>query len=393
MAGKRKRRRKPYGQGCVYQRGRGNWWIAWREKGRRYRQGGYASRAEAEKSLASITANVRAERDGVPRPPKEVPSLGELANAWLDRRDATHRSADEDRYRWDRHLEPWLGKLQPTEVDPAFLRRFIEAKLAEKLSSTTVRLLVLEISGLFSDLVEQGHAPHNPVRLLPRSTRRLIRPAHDPRTTPFVERLDDVKRVFLALEEPINVAYALGALAGLRTGEILGLKWGHVDLATRRIHVRESVKGPLKDDESRVVPILDSLQPILAAWKLKTGGLGAVVPPMRSDGAFCDAHTLREHLKTALGGLGLPKITWYRATRHTFASQWVMAGGSIEKLKEILGHSTVQVTERYAHLKTDLFGARDLGTISLDLRAGPTGTSEIGHAVVTGRDESQQQIA
>ena len=39
---------------------------------------------------------------------------------------------------------------------------------------------------------------------------------------------------------------------------------------------------------------------------------------------------------TALG-LARPGLGWYEATRHTFASQWVMAGGSIEKLKENLG--------------------------------------------------------
>ena len=331
--------------------------------------------------LARITADVRAGRDGMTRSTKEVPDLGELAKAWIERREHTHRSADEDRWRWRKHLSPWFGKLRPSEVDSALLRRFIEAKLAEKLSSTTVRLLVLEMSGIFSDLVEQGYAEYNPVRLLPRSTRRLIRPAHDPRTTPFVERLEDVKRIFLALEEPVNVAYAIGALAGLRTGEVLGLRWDHVDLANRRIHVRESVTGPLKDDESRVAPILDALHPILAAWKLKTGGTGTVVPAMRSDGAFCNDHTLRAHLKTAQEKLNLPKMTWYQATRHTFASQWVMGGGAIEKLKEILGHSTVQMTERYAHLKADLFGARDLGTIALDLQPESTEKGTVGYAV------------
>jgi integrase len=204
-----------------------------------------------------------------------------------------------------------------------------------------VRLLVLQVSGFFSGLVEQGHAPHNPVRLLPRATRRLLRPAHDPRTTPFLERKDDLRGVYLALSEPINVAFALGVFAGLRTGEVLGLKWEHVDLKTRRIHVRESVAGPLKDDDSRMVPILDSLLPVLKAWKLKTGSKGSVVPPMRSDGRHCDDHTLRDHLGTALRARKLlpandthqdaakkrrPQLNWYRCTRHTFASHWVMDG-------------------------------------------------------------------
>jgi integrase len=158
------------------------------------------------------------------------------------------------------------------------------------------------------------------------------------------------------------------------------VRWIHVDLATRRIHVRESVKGPLKDKESRIVPILDSLLPILTAWKLKSGGEGRMVPPLRCDGGKVDKHTPGNHLRAALAeldlarpGFGLPlagerpKKLWYWCTRHTFASQWVMAGGSIEKLKEILGHYSVVVTERYAHLKPELFTPAGHHVISLDM--------------------------
>ncbi len=44
-----------------------------------------------------------------------------------------------------------------------------------------------------------------------------------------------------------------------------------------------------------------------------------------------------------------------------------MAGGSIEKLREAMGHSTVLVTERYAHLRGDVFNAVDLGRMAVDL--------------------------
>jgi len=53
-------------------------------------------------------------------------------------------------------------------------------------------------------------------------------------------------------------------------------------------HVRESVNGPLKDSDSRIVPVLDALLPILTEWKLKSGGTGRVIPPMRSDGKKID---------------------------------------------------------------------------------------------------------
>jgi site-specific recombinase XerD len=64
---------------------------------------------------------------------------------------------------------------------------------------------------------------------------------------------------------------------------------------------------------------------------------------------------------------------WYWCTRHTFASKWVMEGGSIEKLKEMLGHYSVVITERYAHLKPELFTAGDRGNHRPPPRAGRGG--------------------
>lgn len=65
---------------------------------------------------------------------------------------------------------------------------------------------------------------------------------------------------------------------------------------------------------------------------------------MRSDSEFLDGHTIRKHLKAALERLALPKPTWYEATRHTFASYWVLAGNSLEKLREVMGYSTVRAS-------------------------------------------------
>jgi hypothetical protein len=107
-------------------------------------------------------------------------------------------------------------------VDTGLVLRIVEKKLAEKLAPSTVLLLMRLLSTLSTDLIEQGHATKNPARMLPRSTKRLIRPSHDPRTTPFVEKRADVVRIYKTLPEPINVACALGALAGLRTGR----SWG-----------------------------------------------------------------------------------------------------------------------------------------------------------------------
>ena len=79
------------------------------------------------------------------------------------------------------------------------------------------------------------------------------------------------------------------------------------------------------DKDSRVVPILDALLPVLKAWKLQTGCEGRVVPPLRVDGEKVDKHTPGSFIRPVLAGLGLHalathKKAWYCATRHTFAS-------------------------------------------------------------------------
>jgi len=264
-------------------------------------------------------------------------------------------------------------------VDSAAIRRFVEQKLREGLNPATVGHCIRLLSSLFSDLVERALAPSNPIRALPRSTRQLFRPTTDPKTVPFLETLSDVRRVFWALSEPINVAFAIGALAGLRPGEILGLQWSDIDLASRRIHVRQQVQNGrltgLKDKESRIALVQEALAPILSSCKLRSGGQGLLFKPTRYGGtseqkpSFMRQHTLRRHLSLALASCSLPFLTWYQATRHTFASQWVLSGGSLEKLASIMGHSSVVVTERYAHLRPDLFREQDYTALDVDLSA------------------------
>jgi hypothetical protein len=101
---------------------------------------------------------------------------------------------------------------------------------------------------------------------------------------------------------------------------------------------------------------------------------------MRRDGAKVDKHTPGRYLGATLDKLGLarPGLGWYEATRHTFASQWVLAGGSIEKLSKVLGHYSVVLTERYVHLRPDLFADGELAAIPLDLGAGGTVSMQLG---------------
>ncbi|MGB8298051.1 MAG: site-specific integrase [Polyangia bacterium] len=375
----RKARRRVWGSGTVWQRGQ-RWWIQWREGGRR-RAKSYADEATARKVLAKILADIATGKAGLPPDPTEAPTLAELAKPWLEGRERSHRSGGDDRSRWRTHLGPAFGKMRPAEVDAIAIRRFIEIKLAKGLAPGTVGNCVRLLSVFFGHVMELGHATTNPVAGLPRNARKLYRSNYDTRSTPFLQTLADVRRVFLALPEPVNVAFACGAFAGLRTGEVLGLSWEDIDLAARRIHVKRQMQDGrlcgLKDDEPRIVMLQNSLAPILAAWRLKTGGEGLLFKPKVADRggrpdlgtapAFMRPSTLIRHLREALKTCGLPPLTWYSCTRHTFASLFVLGGGSLEMLRTLMGHSSVTTTERYSHLRPDLFAEASFHAMDVDL--------------------------
>lgn len=363
-------RRRPKGSGTIRKEGTGFSLTVGRGASRVY-ESGFRTKAEAEARATLLRTEKIHRRLGVAADPRLVPALDDLAGPWLERRKATHAAGAEDGTRWRKHLAPWIAHLRPDEVDAAILRAFVEAKRRE-LAPGTIRVIVATLSSLYEDLLERGLATRNPARHLPKSLLRLVRSDHDPRTTPFLERLDDVRRVYLQLPEPLNVAFAVGALAGLRTGEVFALQWRSVDLASRRILVSESVKGQTKDRDPRPVPILDPLLPVLQAWRLRHPGPGLVVPPLRRDGRKVDKNTPGKALRSALQALGLARegLGWYETTRHTFASQWAMAGRSLRELQAILGHSSIAITERYAHLVPGYFAPGVHGALQVDLQAG-----------------------
>ena len=409
----RKPRRRTWGSGSLFERD-GRWWIRWRENGRR-RCKSFTSKETAEAALTKNVRDVEGDSEGLRRDYRQAPTLNELAKPWLERRAKSHRDSRACRCRWKLHLGPAFGWLRPNQVDAGKLRAFVEQKLTEGQSPTSVGHFIRHLSTFYADLIEQGHAPTNPVASLPRSTRRLYRSIYDTASTPFLETTAAIRRVFLAMPEPYNIMFAVGALAGLRTGEVLGLNWRDIDLEGRRIHVRQQMQEGrlcgLKDDEPRIVPLLVSLAPILTAWKLKSGGEGLLFKPavstrggrpdLGSPPRFVRMHTPHKHLKKALAECGLPNITWYNATRHTFASQWVLAGNPIESLSKVMGHSSVVVTERYAHLRPDLFSEKLFDAISVDLSQ-PRGnvvslplvsaeSAPLGHTMTTAQDDTQER--
>jgi integrase len=137
---------------------------------------------------------------------------------------------------------------------------------------------------------------------------------------------------------------------GLRASELLGLRWDRVDLPKREVRIDQQIaRGshklvPVKAGE-RSLPIPPRLLATLKGIK-----------HLRGPWVFCDA----DGRPYSLGHLRKTIAKWCRRAelremhphglRHTFASHLVMKGVPIIQVKEWLGHGSVNMTMRYAHL-------------------------------------------
>ena len=137
---------------------------------------------------------------------------------------------------------------------------------------------------------------------------------------------------------------------GLRMGELRGLMWPDVDWNNRTINVRHSwctsKKGLVspKSNKVRQIPIVDQVYDLLLNRKRKTG----FVFTNEKNQKF-SADRLNERILNTCRKAGIRKITCH-VLRHTFASHLAMAGASVKAIQELLGHSDIKVTMRYAHL-------------------------------------------
>ena len=161
---------------------------------------------------------------------------------------------------------------------------------------------------------------------------------------------------------------------------VLGLDWQYVDLRRRIITVRASaVNGIIsspKNHRERHVPIAADLAELLAAHALPRG---LVFPNER--GAPMIRGTAVNAIVRARRRAAIPHARWH-VLRHTFASDLAGAGVPMRAIQELLGHESLEMTMRYAHLAPSaLRNAIDTFETFLDARQVPTFGQLVGNAV------------
>jgi integrase len=244
------------------------------------------------------------------------------------------------------NIKPELGELPLSNIDDASIQR-LKASMAN-VSAKTLNNTLSVLSTMLKCAVEWGVLSAMPCRV------RLVKRA--PPEMRFFD-FEDFDRLVDAAERidlRIQVLVLLGGRAGLRCGELLGLRWSDLDLPRAFVNVQRSVwKGhvtPPKGGKSRVVKIPSVLVEALRSLRAQRPE-GEECVLYRTDGRGVVGRALLvKWLKRAQVGAELDATGALHQLRHSYGSHLAALGVPARAIQEAMGHESLATCERYLHL-------------------------------------------
>ena len=223
-----------------------------------------------------------------------------------------------------RYLIPFFGRYVLAKVGKGDLRKYRLWLERHDLSPQSVAHQLAEARCFFNwcldcDMIDRYPIPR---RLLPKIQER-----------PPDRLLDDEVRDVAKIQDPYGFVVRLALGTGMRWGELTRVKSSDIRDGILTIHHTKSWKV-------RRVPLPPDLQEEL---RTRVGKLVAFASP----GQF----NTRVRILSQVSGFHVHQL------RHTFACRWIEQGGSLAALQQLLGHSSIVTTQRYARISDDLVKA------------------------------------
>jgi integrase len=243
----------------------------------------------------------------------------------------------------NRHLLPVFARTRLDQIKMGHIERYKAKKLKQGLAPKTINNQLTVLRKSLALAVEDEIIDRIPKF----KWMKTQKPSFD-----FLD-FDEADRLMDAAEGQWQAMIILAARAGLRQSELLGLRWDDVDLVRGQLHVCRGIwrghVGTPKGGRSRYVPLSPLALKSLKSHRHLKGELVFCEP----DGSYLTDGKCKHPLWSACKRAGLRRIGWH-VLRHTFASHLAMLGVPLMVVQEYLGHTTIEMTMRYAHLSPEV---------------------------------------
>jgi integrase len=294
------------------------------------------------------------------------PTLGQFIadtyEPWA--RASRPRTAANTLEKLQRLFRPWLSE-PLTAITLERIESWKARRFRQGVSTTTVPRDLFTLSSVLSRAVKVGKLSENLIRRAdkPRIDRRpKVRFLNDAEENRLRDALSARDREFLQMRQAYNVrrqergedplavplhfydhltpAVLLSINTGLRRGELLKLQWSSIDLGRRWLTVEG---GTSKTRQTRHVPLNDEAISLLNHWHEQSGGRERV---------FAVSTGFKTAWAKLLTRADISRFRWHDL-RHHFASRLVQRGVPLNTVRDLLGHSSIAMSLRYAHLAPD----------------------------------------
>ena len=275
----------------------------------------------------------------------EPRSFAALVAEFLEKHARQRRHYPTFKVNSNRLLEHFRGRsLQ--EIGPAQVEDYLSSRLATGISRATANRERALLSGIFSFAIRRGYyAGDNPCRKVkpfPES------PGRDRYLTP-----EEAEALIEAASSHLRPILLTALHTGGRLSEILALRWSDLDFVNGIVYFDRS---STKSGKQREVPMTAELARVLQEWRdrpRRTGQSREYVFTYRGK----RVRGVRRSFVRARQAARLGPEVGFHTLRHTFASWYVINGGDLVRLQRFLGHSTLALTQRYAHLSKEFLKA------------------------------------
>lgn len=326
----------------VFKRGE-VWYVRLWVDGREIRKSAGRSRQAAQVLLARLRTDAERSRVGLGKLCRQT--LADFAPRYLDWAKQHKRSWSRDE-RSLGVLLPALGHFRLADLTIARVEDFMRER-RKAVSGPSVNREVACLRKLLSLAVERGELEANPIRRI-----RLYQ--ESPGRLPLLEP-DDEQRLLAACQPWLARAVRLAVLTGCRQGELLALRWRHVDFDGQGLVVEDSKSG-----ESRRLPLHPSALAELRAARGLPDGYVIALP----SGDQPLPHSVTVAFRRAVARAGLKDLRFHDL-RHIAGTRLLATGASLPEVASFLGHKTLAMSRRYAHTTwtrlSDLVGRMPAG--------------------------------
>lgn len=327
-------------KGRVYQKIKGgNWSVDYFVNGRRVREMVAPNKKLAEAILNKRLADI-AENKHLDVKKEQKIKFKDVAHTYME----THSKPLKRSWKTDENcLKPLLlvfGEKYLYEITPKMIEEYkiarskvVSSIKKKQICVATVNKELSALRAIWNKAIHWEMTDRNPmdkVKLYKENNQRLR----------FLEK-EEIEKLLKYSSHQLRAIILIALHTGMRKGEIQSLKWS--DLNYQQSYIKLNLT---KNGEIRYVPLNQVAKEVF---------LSTAKHP-ESAYIFCDADgqsfNFRKAFETAIGKTGIKDFRFHDL-RHTFASHMRMAGVDLHTIGELLGHKSIEMTKRYAHLSPD----------------------------------------